>query len=86
MRSAGATPPHTGYTGILPRCFTESLPRSLTASPAAPLTVLDPFCGSGTVLLEAALRGHLAIGVDVNPLARLLSRVKTTRLHAPSLS
>ena len=58
----------------------------LSSSSSRPLTVLDPFCGSGTVLLEAALRGHLAIGIDVNPLARLIARVKTTRLDVDSLS
>jgi 16S rRNA G966 N2-methylase RsmD len=42
------------------------------------LTILDPFCGSGTVLLEAVIRGHDAIGIDINPLARLISRVKVT--------
>jgi DNA modification methylase len=41
-------------------------------------TVLDPFCGSGTVLLEAQLNGHAAIGCDLNPLAVLISRAKTT--------
>jgi DNA modification methylase len=40
--------------------------------------VLDPFCGSGTTLLEAILRGRRAIGVDVNPIATLVSRVKVT--------
>ena len=40
--------------------------------------VADPFCGSGTVLLEAQLAGRLAIGADSNPLARLLSKVKTS--------
>ena len=47
--------------------------------------VLDPFCGSGTVLIEAALRGNNAIGIDVNPLARLLSKVKSTPLPTSSL-
>ncbi|RNF83871.1 DNA methyltransferase [Montanilutibacter psychrotolerans] len=32
-------------------------------------TVIDPFCGSGTVLLEAALSGCNAVGFDVNPVA-----------------
>jgi site-specific DNA-methyltransferase (cytosine-N4-specific) len=41
--------------------------------------VLDPFCGSGTTLVEAMRRGHQAIGVDLNPIACLISRVKTTR-------
>ena len=43
--------------------------------------VLDPFCGSGTVLFEAQLANRRAYGVDANPLARLISRVKTTPLE-----
>ena len=48
-------------------------------------TILDPFCGSGTVLLEANLRGHEAIGIDINPLARLISQVKTTPVDPDDL-
>lgn len=44
--------------------------------------VLDPFCGSGTVLLEALGWGHRAIGLDTNPLAVLVSRVKVQPLQA----
>lgn len=44
-------------------------------------TVLDPFCGSGTVLLEAMLSGRNAYGADANPLARKISRVKTTIIN-----
>jgi len=40
-------------------------------------TVLDPFCGSGSVLLEASICGRNTIGIDLNPLAVLLSKVKT---------
>lgn len=43
-------------------------------------TVTDPFCGSGTTLLEALRLNRNAIGIDANPLATLISRVKTTRL------
>lgn len=43
--------------------------------------VLDPFCGSGTVLLESVLHGFNSVGCDSNPLARLISTVKTTSLH-----
>lgn len=39
-------------------------------------TVLDPFCGSGTVLVEARLTGRRALGIDVNPLAIELSGLK----------
>ena len=40
--------------------------------------VLDPFCGTGTVLLEAIASGRNAYGADANPLAVLISKVKTT--------
>lgn len=40
-------------------------------------TVLDPFCGSGTVLIEAMLAGRNAVGTDLNPLAVMLARSKT---------
>src|SRR5688572_5460589 len=36
--------------------------------------LLDPFCGSGTVLVEAQAAGAHAIGVDLNPLAILVAR------------
>ena len=41
-----------------------------------PIYVADPFCGSGTVLLEAAILGCNVVGADSNPLARLITRVK----------
>lgn len=39
-------------------------------------TVLDPFCGSGTVLVEALVAGRCALGTDLNPLAALLAETK----------
>ena len=38
--------------------------------------VMDPFCGSGTVLVEAQLEGRIAWGLDANPLAASLSSFK----------
>lgn len=43
-------------------------------------TILDPFCGGGGVLVEALLDKRRGEGCDINPLAVLISRVKTTRL------
>lgn len=47
--------------------------------------LLDPFCGSGTVLVEAQLAGRMATGLDTNPLARLAASVKTTPLESGGL-
>jgi hypothetical protein len=44
--------------------------------------VFDPFCGSGTVLVEACVAGISGWGIDSNPFARLLTQVKTTPLEA----
>jgi len=40
--------------------------------------VLDPFAGCGTTIVEAFLHNRSAIGNDLNPLAVLISKVKTT--------
>lgn len=42
-------------------------------------TVLDPFCGSGTTLEVARRRRLPSIGVDINPIACLISRVRTSQ-------
>lgn len=42
------------------------------------LTIFDPFMGSGTIMVEGMLNGANIIGVDINPLAYLVSKVKTT--------
>ncbi len=40
-------------------------------------TILDPFCGSGTTLLEGYLNGFAAYGCDMHPLAAKIARAKT---------
>ncbi len=40
--------------------------------------VLDPFCGSGTVLVEGMILGRDVVGTDLNPLAIMLARWKTS--------
>ena len=39
-------------------------------------TVLDPMAGSGTTLVESLIMGRSALGFDIDPLARLIARVK----------
>lgn len=48
-------------------------------------TVLDNFCGSGTTLIEAKLLNRNAIGIDINPLACLISKSKTTPISEKEL-
>lgn len=47
--------------------------------------ILDPFCGSGTTLVEGILAGYNVIGVDIDPLSAMISKVKTTRIDEKEL-
>ena len=49
-------------------------------------TVLDPFVGSGTLLVEAAVTGRHGIGTDVDPVAVAVARAKVHRYNASALS
>ena len=64
-----------------PAKFFPELPRYLIRKYSnAGDTVLDPMCGSGTVVLEAMLNNRIGIGIDIDPIAQLITRVKTTPL------
>jgi len=47
--------------------------------------VLDVMCGSGTTLVEGLLTGRHALGVDIDPLARLIALVKATPVPIASV-
>lgn len=47
--------------------------------------LFDPYMGSGTSLVEASLANMNSVGTDLNPLARLISKVKTTIYDASKL-
>jgi hypothetical protein len=57
----------------LPRVFIERLAEKGE-------TVMDPMMGSGTAIVEAFLCGRRAVGFDIDPLALMICRVKTTRV------
>ena len=40
--------------------------------------LLDPYCGTGTSLVEASLFGMHSVGCDINPLVRLIATAKST--------
>ncbi len=62
-----------------PAKFIGDIPRALLRSLSCPegTLVFDPFAGSGTTLLEAQRSGLSSVGVDLNPIACLIARVKT---------
>ena len=43
-------------------------------------SVLDPMCGSGVVVRRALDSGHVALGLDIDPLAVLMAKVWTTKI------
>ena len=48
--------------------------------------VLDPYCGTGTSLVEASLFGMNGVGCDINPLVRLIATAKTTLISLEVLN
>ena len=61
-----------------PARMAPSLALEVIADSEPPLRIVDPMSGSGTVLAVARSKGHRAIGIDLDPLAVLISRVWTT--------
>jgi hypothetical protein len=66
-----------------PARFHPQLVRALLDGLPPRATLLDPFVGSGTTLIEGVVRGLRALGSDVNPLAVALARLKATPAPAP---
>jgi len=64
---------HT-YPAGLPADATGLLLAQLAEGP-----VLDPFCGGGTVLVEAQALGRSALGADLSPVAQLVAATRTWR-------
>ncbi|MGH8550103.1 MAG: DNA methyltransferase [Methylococcales bacterium] len=57
---------------------------TLTRYLSRPGTVLDPFSGVGTTLVEALLHGHQAVGFEINPYAALASQIKVNAYRLSS--
>ena len=47
--------------------------------------IADLFAGCGTTLVEAKVHGISSVGTDINPVARLITKVKTTALPPVAL-
>lgn len=79
---------HASDTGYLthglhpyPAKFIPQIPRRMIERHTREGDVVcDPFCGSGTTLVEAMLHRRRSIGNDIHPIATLVSRAKTLRI------
>lgn len=47
--------------------------------------IIDPFMGSGTTIIEAIVNGRIGIGTDINEIAVLLAKVKSTPIESKLL-
>jgi len=66
--------------------FPPQLPRAFIRGLTEPGDiVLDPMMGSGTTIVEALLESRQGIGLDIDPLALRLGRVKTMPLNIDKL-
>jgi DNA modification methylase len=49
-------------------------------------TIVDLFAGCGTTLVESKAHGRVSIGVDINPVAELITKVKTNPIEPATLN
>ncbi|MGE0784588.1 MAG: hypothetical protein AB7S26_02795 [Sandaracinaceae bacterium] len=54
-----------------------AIAREILASAKGANSVLDPFCGGGTVLVEARVADKVSYGIDLSPLAVRLAEVRS---------
>src|ERR1700681_3583797 len=81
------TKDYTHCFHIYPAMMIPQIPRRLIRSylTADDKVILDPYCGSGTTLVEANLADRSGIAIDINPLALLIAQAKVTRIDSTAL-
>jgi len=69
--------------GFQPARSIPEIPRWFLQKYASlPFTILDPFAGAGTTIIEGLKYGALVYWFDYHPLSRLICRVKTTKFSS----
>jgi len=76
--SAGRNAIHD-YPAMLHSKLVESL---IAEFSGAGSVIYDPFCGSGTTVVQALSAGYDVYGTDINPLALLIAKVRATDIDA----
>ena len=65
--------------------FPLAFPLERLARAEATEWVLDPFCGRGTTVFAARLRGLGCVGIDSNPIAAAIAAAKLTDTTAEAV-
>ena len=85
LRSSGEFKRATqGFHAYPARLHPEAARLLLEALPGK--TLADPFCGGGTLLVEALIAGRKVFGSDLNPVATLVSTARTALLSQEQLT
>lgn len=58
-------PKRDAFVGMLPPKLAQMMINMTVTSDSKPLRILDPFCGTGVILQEAALMNHAVYGTDL---------------------
>lgn len=73
------------YPAMMIPPISENLIRIMKTNQPGIKNLLEPFAGSGTVLLEGLLANMNVWGIDLNPLACLISKAKCTPINPEKL-
>jgi len=82
------TSPSLRLNGLCPyyTMFPLAFPFNALARAEKQEWVLDPFCGRGTTILAARLRGLPSVGIDSNPVAAAIAAAKLARVRASEVT
>jgi hypothetical protein len=87
-RLPNLTAPLVRLNGLCPyyTMFPLSFPFNALAAANGGEWVLDPFCGRGTTIFAARLRGLPSVGVDSNPVAGAIAAAKLAMVRASEVT
>ena len=74
-----------GWLRLTP-AYSVKVVEEILAEYQEPISVLDPFSGTATTPLCAAMHGHAAVSIDINPFLVWFGSAKIARYDAESIT